>query len=211
METTMRSWGKRVLLCGSVTAVALICLGSCGSRLIPVHAAMGMAADAAAQAVAQVAPEVHYSPAENLETIDLTELDQARSTLDVSAYAMDDRPIAEELVKLAGRGVKIRIYRDQQQYMGEKARGAKGLQDLNALFSGQPNIQVRVKGVTALAHLKAYLVDGKMLREGSANWSPQGEKVQDNSLILIRDPAAVAAFEKQFEAMWSRTSNEVIH
>jgi phosphatidylserine/phosphatidylglycerophosphate/cardiolipin synthase-like enzyme len=167
--------------------------------MVPVHAAQ-----------AQGSPEVHYSPAENLEAIDVAALDQATATVDVSSYAMDDRPIAEELVKLAGRGVKIRIYRDQQQYMGEKARGAKGLQDLNALFAGQTNIQVRVKGVVALAHLKAYLVDGKILRDGSANWSPQGEKVQDNSLILIRDPAAVAAFEKQFEAMWSRPSNQAV-
>lgn len=157
---------------------------------------------------AETALEVHYSPAENLEAIDVAELETARKTLDISTYAMDDKPIAEELVKLALRGVQIRIYRDQTQYDGEVARGKKGRTDLNTLFAGQRNIHIKVKGVSALAHLKAYVVDGKLLREGSANWSAEGEKVQDNSLLLIRDPGAVAIFEKNFEGIWNRSSNQ---
>jgi phosphatidylserine/phosphatidylglycerophosphate/cardiolipin synthase-like enzyme len=163
-----------------------------------------------AQAAAAPAVEVHYSPAEDLEAIDLVELDTAKSTVDISTFAMDDKPVAEELVKLAQRGVAVRIYRDQTQYSGELARGAKGGTNLNALFRGQANIHVRVKGVVALAHLKAYAVDGKLLREGSANWSPQGLKVQDNSLVVIRDPGAMSKFESDFEAIWNRPSNQAV-
>jgi phosphatidylserine/phosphatidylglycerophosphate/cardiolipin synthase-like enzyme len=163
-----------------------------------------------AQAAAAPAVEVHYSPAEDLEAIDLVELDTAKSAVDISSFAMDDKPVAEELVKLAQRGVVVRIYRDQTQYSGELARGVKGGTNLNALFCGQPNIHVRVKGVVALAHLKAYAVDGKLLREGSANWSPQGLKVQDNSLVMIREPGVVSRFESDFEAIWNRTSNQAV-
>jgi phosphatidylserine/phosphatidylglycerophosphate/cardiolipin synthase-like enzyme len=193
----------RAALRGLVLYVVLCALAitarSCGGRMIPVHAAE-----------APASTELHYSPAENLEAIDLATLDTAQKTLDISTYAMDDKPIAEELVKLAGRGVVIRVYRDQTQYEGEIARGKKGGTDLNQLFQGQRNIQVRVKGVVALAHLKAYAVDGKLLREGSANWSLQGEKVQDNSLLLIRDRDLVGIFEKDFEVIWNRPSNEAV-
>jgi len=169
-----------------------------------------VAASAVQQTLDQVAVQVHYSPAENLEPIDLATLDTATKTLDISTYAMDDKPIADELVKLAARGVVIRIYRDQTQYAGELAHGAKRQQNLNAEFAGQPNIHIRVKGTVALAHLKAYVVDGVLLREGSANWSVEGERVQDNSLILIRDPAAVARFEQDFAVIWNRPSNQAV-
>ena len=51
-------------------------------------------------------------------------------------------------------------------------------------------------------HLKAYAIDGKVLRTGSANFSTSGEKAQDNDLIVIRDTGAAARFEAHFERMW---------
>ncbi len=51
-------------------------------------------------------------------------------------------------------------------------------------------------------HLKAYAIDGKALRTGSANFSTSGEHEQDNDLIVIRDPDAAAQFDAHFERMW---------
>ena len=56
-------------------------------------------------------------------------------------------------------------------------------------------------------HLKAYVVDGRMLREGSANWSAAGLKRQDNSIHLITDLPQVRAFQRDFEQMWNRTDD----
>jgi len=193
-----------------ITMAVLICAGSILGSMLARSCGGNAPTHVFAQAAAAPAVEVHYSPAEDLEALDLVELDSAKSAVDISAFAMDDRPVAEELVKLAQRGVVVRIYRDQTQYSGETARGAKGGTDLNTLFRGQANIHVRVKGVTALAHLKAYAVDGKLLREGSANWSAQGLKVQDNSLVVIREPTAVTKFESDFEAIWNRASNQAV-
>ena len=50
-------------------------------------------------------------------------------------------------------------------------------------------------------HLKAYEIDGKVLRTGLANFSTSGENAQENDLIVIRDPG-IAAFEAHFERMW---------
>ena len=51
-------------------------------------------------------------------------------------------------------------------------------------------------------HLKAYAIDGQLLRTGSANFSTSGENAQNNDLIVIRDPGATAKFDAHFVGMW---------
>jgi phosphatidylserine/phosphatidylglycerophosphate/cardiolipin synthase-like enzyme len=58
-----------------------------------------------------------------------------------------------------------------------------------------PNVVARVKGEGVLMHLKAYAVDGAVLRTGSGNFSRSGLASQDNDAIFITDSAVVDAFE----------------
>jgi len=53
------------------------------------------------------------------------------------------------------------------------------------------NISAKIKDEGALTHLKAYAIDGKLLRTGSGNFSSSGLARQDNDLILTSDPATV--------------------
>jgi phosphatidylserine/phosphatidylglycerophosphate/cardiolipin synthase-like enzyme len=48
-------------------------------------------------------------------------------------------------------------------------------------------------------HLKAYEIDGQVLRTGSANFSTSGERT---TLIVIHDAGAAAEFEAHFARMW---------
>jgi phosphatidylserine/phosphatidylglycerophosphate/cardiolipin synthase-like enzyme len=158
-----------------------------------------------------VVAEDHFSPAEDIERIDVARLDTAKTSVEIAMYAFTDRYIAEELKRLAGRGVKIRIYRDQEQYEQEQRNATKHSNDsTTSMLTGDPNIQIRIKGHRELMHLKAYLVDGAMLRDGSANWSPAGEKRQDNNAHFTGDPAQASAFHHDFEEMWSRSDNLVV-
>ena len=56
-------------------------------------------------------------------------------------------------------------------------------------------------------HLKAYAVDGEVLRTGSGNFSRSGLAAQDNDLVFIADRATVDAFENNFERIWARAQN----
>ena len=151
----------------------------------------------------------HYSPFENLEQIDRERLDSAQHTVDIAMYAFTDRYVAEELVKLSRRGVQIRLYRDRQQYEEEQHNsGQRNRGTTTEMLRGEHNIQIRVKGSHELMHLKAYVIDGSLLRDGSANWSPSGLKRQDNNVHFTSDPAQVEAFRRIFEQMWNRTDNE---
>ena len=151
----------------------------------------------------------YFSPADNLERADLDQLNGAKKSIDIAMYAFTDRFIAEQLVKLAERGVVIRIYRDREQYEQEQRRGGNSQNGpAMELFRGRPNIQVKVKGSRELMHLKAYLIDGVLLRDGSANWSPSGLKRQDNNAHFTADPEQVKRFHDTFEEMWARSDNE---
>ena len=56
-------------------------------------------------------------------------------------------------------------------------------------------------------HLKSYQIDGGLVRDGSANFSEQGERSQDNSATWSSDPHVEAGFRVKFEGMWNRPGN----
>ncbi len=155
----------------------------------------------------------HYSPAENLEVIDIAMIRQARHRIDIAMYAFTDRHLAKALIDAAGRGVRIRIYRDRIQIHDRGDQSKKLLE--------YPGITLRIKrnGRSNIMHLKAYEIDGRLLRTGSANWSPPGEGAacrrsscghrlqQDNNLFLTEDPRMVQGFEKEFNHLWNRPEN----
>jgi len=158
----------------------------------------------------QIVSENHLAPAEDLEQIDLDRLEGAQKSVDIAMYAFTDRRLADELLRLARRGVSIRIYRDGEQYEQEQ-RNARhyGDQTSSDELRGERNIQVRVKAASRrdLMHLKAYAVDARLLRDGSANWSRAGEQSQDNNARFSNDPGEIRAFESDFEQMWTRSDN----
>ena len=152
--------------------------------------------------------EEHFSPSENLEQIDRQHLLAAQHTLDVAMYAFTDQYLAEAILDRARAGVHVRIYRDHDQFGQEQRRANDRRASTTEMFAGQPNIEIRVKGTRELMHLKSYLVDERELRTGSANWSPTGEKRQDNNAQFTTDPQQVKAFQSAFEEMWQRDGNQ---
>ena len=160
----------------------------------------------------------HYSPRENLETIDIRALSTARHTIDIAMYAFTDRRISRTLARLARQGVTIRLYRDHLQI---RDRNDQSLWPLRQ----SPRIHIRIKRNSSrnIMHLKAYLVDGRILRTGSANWSPPGEGAfgcrrhpltchrgrwqQDNNLFLSNDRKLAEEFQRTFNRLWNRPSN----
>lgn len=158
----------------------------------------------------QIVTEDHFAPGEDLEAIDLDRLAGAQKTLDIAMYAFTDRALADEVIQLARRGVHVRIYRDGEQYEEEEKNAAKyGDEAVNEMLRSESGIEVRVKPRSRrdLMHLKAYAIDGQLLRDGSTNWSQAGEKVQDNNARFTNDPEEIRKFEGDFEEMWERGDN----
>ncbi len=106
-------------------------------------------------------------------------------------YSFTDRELAEELASLSRKGVRVRVYRDREQLEQEMQRDGVNT-TLILLAAG---IEVRVKGARDLMHLKSYAIDGRLLRTGSAHWSPTGLKRDDNNVRYESSPA-VKRFER---------------
>ena len=148
-------------------------------------------------------PEIHYAPRENLESLDAREIGRAELSIDMAAYVLSDQRIIEALTDAAERGVLVRLYLDRSQF-AEHGAARGGL--VEALLA-HPNVAARVKAESVLMHLKAYAIDGTVLRTGSGNFSRSGLASQDNDAIFIADPAVVDAFESNFERIWARAHN----
>jgi phosphatidylserine/phosphatidylglycerophosphate/cardiolipin synthase-like enzyme len=136
-----------------------------------------------------VAQEIHFAPEERLDVIDAALIGTAKRSIDLASYALTDVVVLDALNNAERRGVAIRIVLDPREK-----------HDFVRL--GDLSDNVRIKHSGALMHLKAYAIDGEILRTGSANFSASGERQQDNDLIVIRDAGAAAKFDAHFEHMW---------
>jgi phosphatidylserine/phosphatidylglycerophosphate/cardiolipin synthase-like enzyme len=139
--------------------------------------------------------EIHYAPAENLETIDVALLNDAGASIDMAAYVLSDDAVIEALGDAADRGVAVRIYLDHSEFESHADK-------LTALLA-KAGVAARIKPAGALMHLKAYAVDRARLRTGSGNFSRSGLERQDNDLLVTDDAAAVVSFERDFERIFA--------
>jgi phosphatidylserine/phosphatidylglycerophosphate/cardiolipin synthase-like enzyme len=115
-------------------------------------------------------PEIHYAPVENLEHIDIELIRSATKSVDMAAFTLTDWAIIAALKEAQTRGVPIRILLDPSQRQAD----AK-------LAEMKDVVRLKKRG-SPYMHLKAYSIDGTLLRTGSANFSPSGLKQQDNDL-----------------------------
>jgi len=97
------------------------------------------------------------------------------------------------------------VYLDNEQTENELRRPdlRSALLDLAAT----PNVAIRVKRSRVLQHTKAYVIDTRLLREGSANFSRSALMQQDNDLLLTNDDAAIIGFEHSYQLAWGRPDN----
>jgi phosphatidylserine/phosphatidylglycerophosphate/cardiolipin synthase-like enzyme len=165
------------------------------------------AAYAATSAPAAVSVRhVYFSPASNLEQVDAGLIRQARSSITIAMYTFTDRDLAYALVEAARRGIQIRIYRDDDQFHQEQHRGS----DVLRILQSQPTIQIRVKTGRELMHEKVVLIDDRIIRDGSGNWSVSAARYQDNEITVSFDPEEIKAFQQDFAGMWARPDNQIV-
>jgi phosphatidylserine/phosphatidylglycerophosphate/cardiolipin synthase-like enzyme len=149
----------------------------------------------------------YYSPEMNLEAQDAAALGSARETIGLAAFSLTDEAIVKVLADRAQHGVAIRIYLDRGELQAECRGDASCARIPLHELIGLANVQIRVKHSKVLMHLKSYCVDSGLVRDGSANFSEQGESRQDNSATFSVDPGIAKAFVTKFAAMWDRPDN----
>ena len=133
--------------------------------------------------------EIHFAPEESLDRLDANSIDNAKSTVDIAAYVLK-----------TGKSSMLSRLRELEAFafalcsIRESAPTSRGCRS---------DLRRAVYSNGELMHLKAYAIDGTLLRTGSANFSRSGETRQANDVIVIHDAALAAQFEAHFVAMWT--------
>eukprot|EP00929_Paragymnodinium_shiwhaense_P004249 TRINITY_DN105035_c0_g1_i1.p1 TRINITY_DN105035_c0_g1~~TRINITY_DN105035_c0_g1_i1.p1 ORF type:complete len:531 (-),score=132.86 TRINITY_DN105035_c0_g1_i1:102-1694(-) len=128
-----------------------------------------------------------------LETF-LKFLDSPRQTCDVCVFTITDDRISRRLLDAHQlRGVKVRVITDREQStsLGSDVRE----------FS-EKGIEVRMNTTPYHMHHKFCLLDGKVLVNGSFNWTQGACENNSENVMITNDEAFVGEFRLHFESLW---------
>jgi phosphatidylserine/phosphatidylglycerophosphate/cardiolipin synthase-like enzyme len=78
------------------------------------------------------------------------------------------------------------------------------------ILQSQPTIQLRVKTSRDLMHEKVVMIDNRIIRDGSGNWSVSAARYQDNEITVSFEPEEIKAFQQDFAEMWARADNQIV-
>ncbi|MDE2579061.1 MAG: phosphatidylserine synthase [Hyphomicrobiales bacterium] len=149
--------------------------------------------------------EIYYGPSVDTNIIDAQTIERAVKGVDMAAFVLTNAKIIDALTAAADRGVRVRVYLDRDQ----SARGTQAQDARLEALARHKGVALKYKAARSEAmHFKAYQIDGRVLRTGSANFSWSGVRAQDNDVVIIHQPRLAVDFAHKFEEMWARSDNE---
>ena len=138
--------------------------------------------------------EVYFSLSDNPQKEIIKNINQAQASINIAMYIFTDREIAIPLVKARERGVKVRLYLDQDQvdYQYSQSR-----------LLVQKGIKTRISTNNYIMHNKFAIIDNRILLTGSYNWTFSANNRNDENLMVIDDPEIIEIFQNQFVNLWT--------
>ena len=120
-------------------------------------------------------------------------LQDAQFSLDVCMFTIACRELSEILIRAHRDGLIVRVIMDVEQ---TRAIGSQLVRMRRA------GIEVRTDNTSYFMHHKFVLIDGKMLINGSLNWTLQGVCGNQENIIITNNPELVQPFVKKFGQLW---------
>ena len=138
--------------------------------------------------------EVYFSLYDNPQKEIIKNINQAEAFINIAMYIFTDREIAIPLIKAHERGVKVRLYLDQDQvdYKYSQSR-----------FLVQKGIKTRISSNNYIMHHKFAIIDNRLLLTGSYNWTFSANNRNDENLMVIDNPEIIEIFQNQFVNLWT--------
>lgn len=119
----------------------------------------------------------------------------AKRSVDICVYTVSDDRLAEEVLAGHRRGVTVRLISDNDKKFDE------GSDVLRLRDAGVP---VRIDDSPFHMHHKFALFDGRLLANGSFNWTRSATTSNEENLVVTDDANLVRSFAAQFETLWAR-------
>jgi len=122
--------------------------------------------------------QLYFSPHGGCTEAILQQLESAKESIFVQAYAFTSEPIAKALADARKRGVRVSIILDKSQ---------RSEQYSEAGFLAQSDIRTLVDDGHAIAHNKVMVIDGHTVITGSFNFTAAAEDKNAENLLVIHD------------------------
>jgi phosphatidylserine/phosphatidylglycerophosphate/cardiolipin synthase-like enzyme len=136
---------------------------------------------------------VHFSPGNYCANQVIWLIRAARSSIDACVFTIADDRISDQLLAAHQRGIRVRIISDD-----DKSRDHGS--DIRRFV--EAGISVRTDDSPAHMHHKFAIFDGRVLVNGSFNWTRSASQNNQENLVTMADPPVVASFAREFAKLW---------
>ena len=139
---------------------------------------------------------IYFSPI-NKATIEqvIPIIKSAKSYIYIPAFYLTRKSIIYELIDAQKRGVEIKIIVDETSVRGKYV-------DIN--FMKENDIDVRVENWLGKMHMKSMIIDDDTLIIGSMNFTKQGENMNDENCIILKNvPCLTKKYKEHFLELWN--------
>ena len=150
--------------------------------------------DAADQA-APVVSSAYFSPGDTCLRRLCDLMRGCRDTLDICVFTIADDRLTEAILDCHARGVQVRVVSDNDKQHDSGS-------DIDRLRAR--GVQVRVDDAPSHMHHKFALFDGRVLANGSFNWTRSATRDNDENLVVSDDANLVRVFGLQFVKLWQQ-------
>jgi len=134
--------------------------------------------------------EVYFAPEDGATDGILRALSQAQSRVRFLAYHFTSEPLADALIDLARRGVRV-----------EGVIEARTITDTYSQFERlrDAGVEVLADGNPYIMHHKVFIVDDRTVVLGSFNFTRSAEEKNDENVLIVQDPGVAAAYVAEFQ------------
>jgi mitochondrial cardiolipin hydrolase len=143
---------------------------------------------------AATASEAHFSPGDACFRRIVGLFQGARRSVDVCVFTITDDRISAAILDAHRRGVALRVLTDNEK---EHDPGS----DVERLRSA--GVPLRVDRTPYHMHHKYAIFDGRLLLNGSYNWTRGAAENNEENLTVTDDRRLVQAFQAAFEKLWA--------
>jgi mitochondrial cardiolipin hydrolase len=133
-------------------------------------------------------------------------LAEASGSIDCALYRLGNATLAQGLRDAAQRGVPVRVILDRGK-VGEGLSRPGWLEESSVAC----RLSAGRSGLKSKMHHKFAVFDRKVAVTGSYNWSDESEQDNYENLVILREPALVEAYVREFEELWKQASEADMH
>lgn len=139
------------------------------------------------------ATSVCFTPNKKCQMQILEEIHKAKDSIFVQAYSFTDRDIAQALVAVAKRGVRIQVLLDKSNRNDK--RSAKDIVIQN-------NLLLRFDSPSGIAHNKVIIIDNHTVISGSYNFSVSAYTRNTENLLILNSPGLAKEYIQNWQKRW---------